>query len=144
MKARSKAVRQFALEKNGTHDMSTNTITITGNVTAQPELRFLPSGLAVASFTVADTPRYQDKDSGEWKDGEALFQRVSVRGELAENVGESLTRGTYVTVTGRLHQRTYTPDGGEKRTLTEIRAEDVAVSLKFATAVVTKNTRKTA
>lgn len=124
--------------------MSTNTITITGNITADPELRFLPSGLAVASFTVADTPRYQDPDSNEWKDGEALFQRVVVRGDLAENVSESLAKGAYVTVTGRLHQRSYTTEGGDKRTITEIRAEDVAVSLKFATAVITKKTRQSA
>jgi single-strand DNA-binding protein len=131
-------------DQNGPHDMSTNTISITGNITADPELRFLPSGLAVASFTVADTPRYQDKGSDEWKDGEALFQRVAVRGELAENVSESLSRGASVTVTGRLHQRSYTADGADRRTITEIRAEDVAVSLKFATAVITKKIRKTA
>lgn len=122
--------------------MSTNTITITGNVAGQPELRFLPSGKAVANFTVADTPRHQDQASGEWKDGEALFQRVTAWADLAENVAESLNKGTYVTVTGRLVQKSYTTEAGEKRTYTEIRADDVAVSLRFATATVTKSTRK--
>jgi single-strand DNA-binding protein len=126
------------------HDMSTNAITITGNVTSQPELGFLPSGTPVATFTVADTPRHQDQASSEWKDGETLFQRVAAWGDLAQNVAESLQRGTYVSVTGRLLQKSFTPEGGEKREYTEIRADDVAVSLRYATAAVTKNARKTA
>lgn len=124
--------------------MSTNAITITGNITAEPELRFLPSGTPVATFTVADTPRHQDQASGDWKDGETLFQRVAAWGDLAQNVADSLQRGTYVTVTGRLQQKSFTPEGGEKREYTEIRADDVAVSLRYATAAIAKKARKTA
>jgi single-strand DNA-binding protein len=124
--------------------MSTNAIIITGNITADPELRALPSGTPVATFTVADTPRHQDQNTGEWKDGETLFQRVAAWNDLAHNVAESLHRGDHVTVTGRLVSKSYTAEGGEKRTYTEIRADDVAVSLRFATAAVTKNARKTA
>jgi single-strand DNA-binding protein len=124
--------------------MSTNAIIITGNITADPELRALPSGTPVATFTVADTPRHQDQNTSEWKDGETLFQRVAAWNDLAHNVAESLHRGDHVTVTGRLVSKSYTAEGGEKRTYTEIRADDVAVSLRFATAAVTKNARKTA
>jgi single-strand DNA-binding protein len=124
--------------------MSTNAITITGNITADPELRALPSGTPVATFTVADTPRHQDQNTGEWKDGETLFQRVAAWNDLGHNVAESLHRGDHVTVTGRLVSKSYTAEGGEKRTYTEIRADDVAVSLRYATAAVTRNARKTA
>ena len=96
--------------------MSTNAITITGNITADPELRALPSGTPVATFTVADTPRHQDQNTGEWKDGETLFQRVAAWNDLAHNVAESLHRGDHVTVTGRLVSKSYTAEGGEKRT----------------------------
>src|SRR5438309_11764519 len=96
-------------------------ITIIGNLTNDPELRFTPSGAAVANFTVASTPRTFDRQSNEWKDGETLFMRCSVWREAAENVAESLTRGTRVIVTGRLRQRTYTPkDGGPDRTVVEL------------------------
>jgi single-strand DNA-binding protein len=121
--------------------MSTNTITISGNVTAAPELRFTPSGTAVANFTVADTPRYQDETAGEWKDGEALFQRVVAWGSLAENAAETLTKGSRVMVTGRLMQKSFDGKDGEKRSYTEIRAEDIGPSLRYATAKVTKVSR---
>ncbi|PQM45250.1 Single-stranded DNA-binding protein [Mycobacterium talmoniae] len=122
--------------------MSANTITISGNVTADPELRFTPSGKAVANFTVADTPRYLDEASGQWKDGEALFQRVVAWGDLAENIAETLTRGAAVIVTGRLNQKSFQNSEGEKKTYTEIRAEDIGASLKYATATIAKVNRK--
>ena len=124
--------------------MSANAVTITGNITADPELRALPSGTPVATFTVADTPRHQDPNSGDWKDGETLFQRVTAWNDLATNAAESLHRGDHVTITGRLVSKSYTPEGGDKRTYTEIRADDVAVSLRYATATLTRNARKTA
>ena len=123
--------------------MSINTTILVGNVTDSPELRFLPSGKAVANFTVADTPRFQDPTSGEWKDGEALFQRVVAWGDLAENVAETLRKGTRVVIAGRLMQKSFTNNEGAKHTYTEIRAEEVAASLKYATAQITKTTRKT-
>jgi len=98
--------------------------TIVGNLTTDPELRFTPSGAAVANFTVASTPRTFDKNSNEWKDGETLFMRCSVWRDAAENVAESLTRGTRVIVTGRLRSRSYEKDG-EKRYRTEIVASNV-------------------
>ena len=117
------------------------TITIVGNLTNDPELRFTPSGAAVASFTVASTPRYLDKASGEWKDGEALFLRCSVWRQVAENVAESLTRGTRVIVQGRLKQRSYETKEGEKRTVYEVEVDEVGPSLKSATAKVVKTQR---
>ncbi|TDH47933.1 single-stranded DNA-binding protein [Mycobacterium eburneum] len=122
--------------------MSANTITISGNVTADPELRFTPSGKAVANFTVADTPRYLDEASGQWKDGEPLFQRVVAWGDLAENIAETLARGAAVIVTGRLNQKSFQNSEGEKKTYTEIRAEDIGASLKYATATIAKVNRK--
>ena len=123
--------------------MSINTTILVGNVTDSPELRFLPSGKAVANFTVADTPRFQDPTSGEWKDGEALFQRVVAWGDLAENVAETLRKGTRVVVAGRLMQKSFTNNEGAKHAYTEIRAEEVAASLKYATAQIAKANRKT-
>ena len=116
-------------------------ITVVGNLTADPELRFTPSGAAVANFTVASTPRTFDKNSNEWKDGEALFLRCSVWRQAAENVAESLQRGTAVIVQGRLKQRSYETKEGEKRTVYELDVEEVGPSLKFATAKVTKASR---
>jgi single-strand DNA-binding protein len=121
--------------------MSTNAITIAGNLTTDPELRFTSSGKPVANFTVADTPRHQDPASGEWKDGEALFQRVAVWGEVAENVKDSLAKGMRVIVSGRLVQKSFTKDG-ETRNYTEIRADEVGPSLKYAKASVSKVARK--
>lgn len=116
-------------------------ITVVGNLTADPELRFTPSGAAVASFTVASTPRSFDKNSGEWRDGDALFMRCTIWRQAAENVAESLTRGARVMVTGRLVQRSYETREGEKRTTVELQADEVGPSLKFATAKVNKVTR---
>ena len=98
------------------------TITVVGNLTADPELRFTPSGAAVANFTVASTPRIYDRQSGEWKDGDALFLRCNIWREAAENVAESLTRGSRVIVTGRLKQRSFETREGEKRTVFEVEA----------------------
>ena len=117
------------------------TITVIGNLTADPELRFTPSGAAVASFTVASTPRTFDRQSNEWKDGEALFLRCSIWREAAENVTESLTKGTRVIVQGRLKQRSYETREGEKRTVVELDVDEIGPSLKFATASVNRASR---
>src|SRR5690242_6167162 len=116
-------------------------ITVVGNLTDDPELRFTPSGAAVASFTVASTPRILDKATNEWKDGDALFLRCSVWRQAAENVAESLTRGARVMVTGRLKQRSYETKEGEKRTVVELEVDEVGPSLRYATAKVTKASR---
>jgi single-strand DNA-binding protein len=115
-------------------------ITVVGNLTATPELRFTPSGAAVANFTVASTPRTFDKQSGEWKDGEALFMRCNVWRQAAENVAESLEKGLRVVVTGRLRQRSYDKDG-QTRTVVELEVDEVAPSLRYATAKVTRVSR---
>lgn len=116
-------------------------ITVVGNLTADPELRFTPSGAAVANFTVASTPRILDRQSGEWKDGEALFMRCNIWREAAENVAESLSRGSRVIVTGRLKQRSFETREGEKRTIVEVEVEEIGPSLKYATAKVNKASR---
>ena len=116
-------------------------ITVVGNLTADPELRFTPSGAAVANFTVASTPRTFDRQSGEWKDGEALFLRCNIWRQAAENVAETLTRGARVIVQGRLKQRSFETREGEKRTVFEIDVEEVGPSLKMATAKVSKTSR---
>jgi single-strand DNA-binding protein len=117
------------------------TITVVGNLTADPELRFTPSGAAVANFTVASTPRIFDRQSSEWKDGEALFLRCNIWREAAENVAESLTRGSRVIVTGRLKQRSFETREGEKRTVFEVEVDEIGPSLKYATAKVNKANR---
>ncbi|QNN54413.1 single-stranded DNA-binding protein [Nocardioides mesophilus] len=116
-------------------------ITVVGNLTADPELRFTPSGAAVANFTVASTPRTFDKQSNEWKDGEALFLNCSVWRQAAENAAESLQRGMRVIVSGRLKARSYETREGEKRTVFEIDVDEVGPSVKYATAKVTKTSR---
>ena len=116
-------------------------ITVVGNLTNDPELRFTPSGAAVASFTVASTPRFLDKATNEWKDGDALFLRCSVWRQAAENVAESLQRGARVIVTGRLKQRSFETKEGEKRTVIEVEVDEVGPSLRYATAKVNKTTR---
>lgn len=116
-------------------------ITVIGNLTADPELRFTPAGAAVANFTVASTPRVFDRNTNEWKDGEALFMRCNIWREAAENVAESLTRGSRVIVSGRLKQRSYETREGEKRTVVELEVEEVGPSLKYATAKIAKTTR---
>jgi single-strand DNA-binding protein len=117
------------------------TVTIVGNLTNDPELRFTPSGAAVASFTVASTPRFLDKNTNEWKDGDALFMRCSAWRQAAENIAESLTRGARVIVTGRLRQRSFETKEGEKRTVVELEVDEVGPSLRYATAKVTKAQR---
>ena len=116
-------------------------ITIAGNLVDDPELRFTPSGQPVAKFRIASTPRYFDKASNSWKDGDSLFLTVNVWRQAAENVAESLTRGTRVIVSGRLRQRSYETKEGEKRTVYEIEVDDVGPSLRNASAKVSKMAR---
>ncbi|MTE20018.1 single-stranded DNA-binding protein [Streptomyces sp. TRM43335] len=115
-------------------------ITVVGNLVDDPELRFTPSGAAVAKFRVASTPRIFDRQTNEWKDGESLFLTCSVWRQAAENVAESLTRGTRVIVQGRLKQRSYEDREGVKRTVYELDVDEVGASLRNATAKVTKTT----
>ena len=121
--------------------MNDTIITITGNLTGDPELRFTPSGAGVANFTIASTPRKFDKQSSEWRDGETLFMRCSVWRDAAENVAESLARGMRVIATGRLTSRSYETKEGEKRTVTELEVDEIGPSLKSATAKVNKTQR---
>lgn len=116
-------------------------ITVVGNLTADPELRFTPSGAAVANFTIASTPRTFDKNTQEWKDGEALFLRASVWRDAAENVAESLSRGTKVIATGKLKQRSFETREGEKRSVVELEVDEIGPSLRNATAKVTKSSK---
>ncbi len=116
-------------------------ITLVGNLVDDPDLRFTPSGAAVANFRVASTPRFLDRQSGEWKDGESLFLTCSVWRQAAENVAESLQKGMRVIVQGRLKQRSYETREGEKRTVFEIDVDEVGPSLRSATAKVTKTSR---
>ncbi|GAB3675232.1 single-stranded DNA-binding protein [Saccharopolyspora tripterygii] len=116
-------------------------ITVVGNLTADPELRFTPSGAAVANFTIASTPRTFDRQSGEWKDGEALFLRCNIWRQAAENVAETLTRGMRVIAQGRLRQRSFETKEGEKRTVVELEVDDIGPALKYATAKVNKVSR---
>ena len=118
------------------------TLTIIGNLVADPELRFTPAGAAVANFTVASTPRTFDRNKNEWIDGDALFMRCNIWREAAENVAESLTRGSRVIVSGRLKQRSYETREGEKRTVVELEVDEIGPSLKYATAKVNKADRK--
>ena len=114
-------------------------ITVVGNLTADPELRYTQNGLAVANFTIASTPRSFDRASNEWKDGEALFLRASVWRDFAEHVAGSLTKGSRVIVTGRLKQRSYETKEGEKRTSMELEVDEIGPSLRYATAQVTRS-----
>jgi len=116
-------------------------ITLVGNLVDDPELRFTPSGAAVAKFRLASTPRYLDKQTNEWKDGESLFLTCNVWRQAAENVAESLQRGMRVIVQGRLKQRSYETREGEKRTVYEVEVDEVGPSLRNATAKVTKAAR---
>ncbi|KAJ1684599.1 hypothetical protein LUZ63_020354 [Rhynchospora breviuscula] len=116
-------------------------ITIVGNLVEDPELRFTPSGAAVANFRIASTPRTFDRQTNEWKDGEALFLSCAVWRQAAENVAESLTKGMRVVVQGRLKSRSYETREGERRTVNEIEVEEVGPSLKYATAKVTRASR---
>ena len=116
-------------------------ITVVGNLTGDPELRFTPAGAAVANFTIASTPRTFDRQANEWKDGDTLFMRCSIWREAAENVAESLTKGTRVIAQGRLVQRSYETREGEKRTVVELQVEEIGPSLKYASAKVTRAQR---
>ena len=113
-------------------------ITVIGNLTSDPELRFTPSGSAVANFTIASTPRAFDRQANEWKDGETLFLRASVWREAAENVAESLTKGTTVIAQGRLKSRSYETKEGERRTSMELEVDEIGPSLRWASAKVTR------
>lgn len=113
-------------------------ITLIGNATADAELKFLPSGVAVTQVNVASTPRVFDRSTNEWRDGETLFLRCNIWREQAENAAESIRKGTRVIVTGRLRQRSYETRDGEKRTVVEMEVDEIAVSVRFATAKVTK------
>jgi single-strand DNA-binding protein len=117
------------------------TITVIGNLTDDPELRFTPSGAAVAKFRVASTPRFMDRTTNEWKDGEPLFLSCTVWRQAAEHVAESLHRGARVIVSGRLKQRTYDTREGEKRTVVELEVDEIGPSLRYATAKVQKMSR---
>ena len=117
------------------------TLTVVGNLTNDPELRFTPSGAPVANFTIASTPRTFDRNSNEWKDGEALFLRCSVWKEAAENVAESLTKGMRVIAQGRLKSRSYETKDGEKRTVIEFEVDEIGPSLKYANAKVNRTQR---
>jgi len=116
-------------------------ITIVGNLTGDPELRFTPSGAAVANFTVASTPRVFDRNTQQWKDGDTLFMRCSIWREAAENVAESLVKGARVIAQGRLVQRSYETRDGEKRSPIELQVDEVGPSLRYASAKVTRNSR---
>ena len=113
-------------------------ITVVGNLTADPELRFTPSGAAVANFTVASTPRTFDRQTNEWRDGEAMFLNCSVWRQAAENVAESLTKGMRVIVQGRLRARSYDDREGNRRTVFEVQVDEIGPSLRYATARVTR------
>lgn len=117
------------------------TLTLIGNLTNDPELRFTPSGSAVANFTIASTPRTFDRQTNEWKDGETLFLRASVWREMAENVAESLTKGMRVIAEGRLKSRTYDTKEGEKRTVMEFEIDEIGPSLRYANAKVNRTQR---
>ncbi|MGI5274195.1 single-stranded DNA-binding protein [Nonomuraea sp. CA-218870] len=116
-------------------------ITIVGNLVDDPELRFTPTGQAVARFRIASTPRYMDRESNEWKDGDSLFLTANVWRQAGENAAESLTRGMRVIVQGRLRQRSYETKDGDKRTVYEIEVDEIGPSLRHATAKVAKTRR---
>ncbi|MBN9743577.1 single-stranded DNA-binding protein [Amycolatopsis sp. A1MSW2902] len=119
-------------------------ITITGNLTADPDLRFTASGTPVANFTIASTPRTFNKQTSEWEDGEALFMRCTAWKQLAEHIAESLQRGAGVVAQGRLRQRSFETREGENRTVVELTVDEIGPSLRYATAKVTKATRASA
>lgn len=117
-------------------------ITVVGNLTGDPELRFTPAGAAVANFTIASTPRMFDRQTNEWRDGDPLFLRCSIWREAAENVAESLTKGMRVIAQGELVQRQFETREGEKRSVVELKVTEIAPSLKYATAQVTRANRQ--
>ena len=121
--------------------MMDNTMTVVGNLTTDPEVRFTGSGTAVANFTIASSSRVFDKDSGQWRDGETLFLRCTVWQQSAEHLADSLTKGTRVIVTGRLKQRSFETREGEKRISVELVVDEIGVSLRYVTVAVTKTSR---
>jgi single-strand DNA-binding protein len=121
--------------------MATNTMTVTGNLARDPELRYTPTGAAVATFTVASTPRFMDRTTNEWKDGDTLWLNCTIWRQAAENVAESLQKGSAVIVTGKLKQRSYETKEGEKRTVFELDVDDIGPSLRNASAKVTRTER---
>ncbi len=121
--------------------MIDNTMTVVGNLTTDPEVRFTANGTAVANFTIASSPRVFDKDKGEWRDGDTLFLRCVVWQQSAEHLADSLTKGSRVIVTGRLRQRSFETREGEKRTGVELLVDEIGVSLRYVTVAVTKTTR---
>jgi single-strand DNA-binding protein len=121
--------------------MADNTVTVIGNVTRDPELRFTPSGQAIASFGLAVNRRWQNRQTSEWEEATSFFNVVAWR-EMAENAGESLTKGSRVIVTGRLEQRSWETPDGEKRSVVEVVADEIGPSLRWATAQVVKNERR--
>ncbi len=118
------------------------TTTITGNLTADPELRYTPTGRQVAAFTIASTPRFPDKGTGQWQDGETWFVRCSAWGDMAENIAASLAKGSAVVATGRLRARSWETDEGAKRSVVEMTVDDLGPSLRRAVAKITKATRE--
>ena len=117
-------------------------ITVVGNLVADPELRFIPSGAAVANFRIASTPRTFNRETNQWEDGEALFLTCNCWRQMAENVAESLTKGMRVVVTGKLRQRSYQTKEGENRTVFEVEVDEVGPSLRYASASVSRNPRE--
>ena len=122
--------------------MTETTLTLVGNLTDDPEIRYTTRGTAVANFKVASTPRYFDRQAGEYKDGEALFMRCTVWRDQAEHVAESLTRGARVIVQGRVRQRSFETKEGERRTVVELEADEIGPALRYATATVNKVSRR--
>ncbi len=120
------------------------TLTVVGNLTGDPELRYTPTGTAVANLTVASTPRYYDRQSGGWRDGDSLFMRANVWRSTAENAAESLSKGDRVIVTGRLRQKSYQTREGEQRTVYELEVDEIGPSLRYATGKVNKVSRESA
>jgi single-strand DNA-binding protein len=123
--------------------MQDNTMTLVGNLTDEPEVRFTSTGTAVANFTIASTSRVFNKDAGEWRDGDTLFLRCTVWQQSAENLADSLTKGTRVIVSGRLRQRSFETREGEKRTTVELQVDEIGVSLRYARAQITKTNSTT-
>jgi single-strand DNA-binding protein len=121
--------------------MQDNTMTLVGNLTDEPEMRFTSTGTAVANFTIASTSRVFDKEAREWRDGDTLFLRCTVWQQSAENLADSLTKGTRVIVSGRLRQRSFETREGEKRTTVELQVDEIGVSLRYATVQITKTNR---
>ena len=136
-----RATRTTPIPARSTDMAGETTLTVVGNLTTDPELRYTPNGLAVANFTVASTPRTYDRQAGGWKDADPLFLRCTLWRQPAENAAESLTKGTRVIVTGRLRQRSYEAPQGEKRTVTELDADEIGASLRYATTKITKTSR---